>query len=69
MNNLKTSDILEALELKLAYIPGSRDREGRPVIVIDVPPELDPTIKSKLETLISYFTSIFRYRFRHHSSR
>lgn len=62
MKNLKAIDILEALESKLAYIPGGRDRDGRPLIVISVPPELDPTTKPKLESLILYFLSIFRYR-------
>ncbi|KAM0731550.1 SEC14 domain and spectrin repeat-containing protein 1 [Formica fusca] len=59
MKNLKAIDILEALESKLAYIPGGRDRDGRPLIVISVPPELDPTTKPKLESLILYFLSIF----------
>lgn len=62
MKNLKATDILEALESKLAYIPGGRDRDGRPLIVISVPSELDPTTKPKLESLILYFISIFRYR-------
>lgn len=61
MKNLKAADILEALESKLAYIPSGRDRDGRPLIVINVPPELDPTTKPKLESLILYFVSIFRY--------
>ncbi|XP_019884311.1 titin isoform X6 [Camponotus floridanus] len=59
MKNLKATDILEALESKLAYIPGGRDRDERPLIVISVPPELDPTTKPKLESLILYFISIF----------
>ncbi|KAL0100113.1 hypothetical protein PUN28_019517 [Cardiocondyla obscurior] len=58
-NNLKAADILEDLESKLAYIPGGRDHDGRPLIVIDVPPEFDSTTKSKLESLILYFVSIF----------
>lgn len=61
VKNLKAADVLEALESKLAYIPGGRDRDGRPLIVINVPPELDPTTKPKLESLILYFLSIFRY--------
>lgn len=61
MQNFKAEDILEALESKLAYVPGGRDRDGRPLIVISVPSELDPTTKPKLESLILYFISIFRY--------
>jgi len=62
MKNLKAADILEDLESKLAYIPGGRDHDGRPLIVINVPPEFDSATKSKLEFLILYFISIFRYR-------
>ncbi|XP_017882397.2 SEC14 domain and spectrin repeat-containing protein 1-B, partial [Ceratina calcarata] len=57
--NLEAVDILEALESKLAYVPGGRDREGRPLIVVDVPSELQPTTKPRLEVLIAYFLSIF----------
>ncbi|XP_018338023.1 PREDICTED: titin-like isoform X4 [Trachymyrmex septentrionalis] len=59
MKNLKAVDILEDLESKLAYIPGGRDHDGRPLIVINVPPEFDSATKSKLEFLILYFISIF----------
>lgn len=62
VKNLKAADILEDLESKLAYIPGGRDDDGRPLIVISVPPEFNSTTKSKLESLILYFISIFRYR-------
>lgn len=58
--NLEVVDILEALESKLAYIPGGRDREGRPLMVVNVPSELQPTTKPRLEVLIAYFLSIFR---------
>lgn len=59
---MKAADILEDLESKLAYIPGGRDHDGRPLIIINVPAEFDPTTKSKLESLILYFISIFRYK-------
>ncbi|XP_054013283.1 titin isoform X3 [Hylaeus anthracinus] len=57
--NLEAVDILEALESKLAYIPGGRDPEGRPLIVVNVPSELQPTTKPRLECLFAYFLSIF----------
>ncbi|XP_043525684.1 uncharacterized protein LOC122536948 isoform X4 [Frieseomelitta varia] len=57
--NLEAVDILEALESKLAYIPGGCDREGRPLIVVNVPSELQPTTKPRLEAVIAYFLSIF----------
>lgn len=53
-------DVLAALESKLAYLPGGRDREGRPLIVVNVPSELQPTTKPRLESIILYFLSIFR---------
>lgn len=62
IKDLKAADILEDLESKLAYIPGGRDRDGRPLIAISVPPEFNSTTKSQLESLILYFISIFRYR-------
>lgn len=62
IKNSKAADILEDLESKFAYIPGGRDHDGRPLIVISVPPEFNSTTKSKLESLILYFISIFRYR-------
>ncbi|KAL2747703.1 titin isoform X1 [Vespula maculifrons] len=56
---LETADVLAALESKLAYLPGGRDREGRPLIVVNVPSELQPTTKPRLESIILYFLSIF----------
>lgn len=60
---LRAVDILEALESRLVCVPGGRDRDGRPLIIISVPPELDPTTKPKLESLILYLLSIFRYAY------
>ena len=59
---LKAVDVLEALEAKLAYLPGGRDREGRPILVVNVPiePQDCSTTKSKLERLMEYLLSIFR---------
>nr|XP_033332552.1 uncharacterized protein LOC117223969 isoform X8 [Megalopta genalis] len=57
--NPEAVDILEALESNLAYIPGGRDREGRPLIVVNVPSELQPNTKPRLESLVAYFLSIF----------
>ncbi|XP_046833263.1 uncharacterized protein LOC124430549 isoform X3 [Vespa crabro] len=56
---LEAADVLVALESKLAYLPGGRDREGRPLIVVNVPSELQPTTKPRLESIILYFLSIF----------
>ncbi|XP_066595674.1 SEC14 domain and spectrin repeat-containing protein 1-like [Prorops nasuta] len=51
--------VLEALESELAYIPGGRDLEGRPLIIVNVPAELQPNTKTRLECLIEYFLHIF----------
>ena len=53
--------ILEALESEVAHIPGGRDRAGRPLIVVNVPPgEPPPSVKTNLETVLKYYLSIFR---------
>ncbi|KZC12047.1 SEC14 domain and spectrin repeat-containing protein 1 [Dufourea novaeangliae] len=57
--SLEAVDILEALESNLACIPGGRDRDGRPLIVVNVPSELQPSTKPRLESLIAYFLAIF----------
>lgn len=61
INHLHIIDILEVLQSKLAYIPGGRDYEGRSVIIVNVPPELQPTTKPSLQCVIEYFLSIFRF--------
>lgn len=53
-------DILEALDSGLVYLPGGRDREGRPLIVVNIPSEPQPTTKTTLESLLRYFMKIFR---------
>ncbi|KAG7188142.1 hypothetical protein KM043_013361 [Ampulex compressa] len=57
--SLEAVDILEAIESKLAYIPGGRDREGRPLIMVNVPSELQPTTKPWLESSLSYLLTVF----------
>ncbi|XP_015607040.1 titin isoform X3 [Cephus cinctus] len=58
-SRLEAVDILEALESKLVYLPGGRDREGRSLVIVNVPGEPLPTTKSRLELLIKYLISIF----------
>lgn len=62
MPRLEVIDVLEALELKLAYLPGGRDREGRPVLILNVPQESleNSIINTGLEKLIEYLLSIFK---------
>lgn len=59
--SLKTRavDVLEALESRLVYLPGGRDREGRPLIVVNVP-EAQTSTKTAIETLLRYLINIFR---------
>lgn len=52
-------EIVGILETKAACLPGSRDLDGRPLIIIYVPPELQPWTKDNLEVTLRYFSSIF----------
>lgn len=53
--------ILEALESEVACVPGGRDRENRPLILLDIPAGEAPAITpADLNSLIDYFLSIFR---------
>lgn len=57
---LEAVNILETLESGLALLPGGRDREGRPLVVVNVPPGDPPSSsKSKLEALLEYYLTIF----------
>lgn len=56
---LRAVDVLEALQSRLVYLPGGRDREGRPLIVVNVPLESQPNTKPTLETLLRYYINIF----------
>ncbi|KAK6627493.1 hypothetical protein RUM44_009971 [Polyplax serrata] len=52
-------DILGILQTKAACLPGSRDFEGRPLIIVYIPAELQPWTKDNLELTLQYFSSIF----------
>ncbi|XP_048515729.1 titin isoform X3 [Athalia rosae] len=52
-------DIIEALESRLVYVPGGRDREGRPLIVVNMPSEPQPSTKVALEMLLRYSIDLF----------
>lgn len=52
-------EIVGVLESKSACLPGSRDLEGRPLIIVHVPAELHPWTKDNLDLTLQYFSSIF----------
>ncbi|KAK0181091.1 hypothetical protein PV327_003404 [Microctonus hyperodae] len=61
-SSLEVVDVLEALESKLAYLPGGRDREGRPILIVNIPPSDtrdNLIINIKLEKLLQYLLGIF----------
>lgn len=52
---------LRALQAKAVLLPGGRDREERPLVIIPVPQELQPMAKENLNTALKYLLSVFRY--------
>lgn len=60
--NLKVVDVRETLDSKLAYLPGGRDREGKPILVVDVPiySSDESVADNKLEKLLAYLLSTFK---------
>ncbi|XP_046754019.1 uncharacterized protein LOC124416756 isoform X6 [Diprion similis] len=56
---MRAVDFLEALDSRLVYLPGGHDREGRPLIVVNMPSEPQSGTKSLLEKLLRYFIEIF----------
>ncbi|XP_034951171.1 uncharacterized protein [Chelonus insularis] len=60
-HKLRIADVLETIESKLAYVPGGRDREGKPILIVNIPTEFpdDSITNIKLEKLIRYLLSIF----------
>ncbi|XP_055626191.1 SEC14 domain and spectrin repeat-containing protein 1-B [Toxorhynchites rutilus septentrionalis] len=55
------ADVLNALNTQTAYIPGGRDRDGHPLIVIPVPfYDNLPWMKGFLQTTIKYLLTILR---------
>lgn len=52
--------MLDALESRVAVLPGGRDKEKRPFIVVQAPVENCPWSKDHLDEVLKYFNSIFR---------
>lgn len=56
------ADVLNALNTQTAYIPGGRDRDGHPLIVIPVPfYDNLPWMKGFLETTVKYLLASLRF--------
>ncbi|KAE8746088.1 hypothetical protein FOCC_FOCC007212, partial [Frankliniella occidentalis] len=56
---MEAADILCALQARVALLPGCRDAEERPVILVPVPAENVPWTKERLDLVLRYFASTF----------
>lgn len=54
------ADVLNALQHRQAYFTGGRDLDGRLLIVVPVPSELQPWTKRNLELALKYLISIIK---------
>jgi hypothetical protein len=57
---MDAADILGVLQAQIAILPGGRDIEGRPLLLVSLPSETQPWNKDHLDTVLRYFLSIFR---------
>lgn len=58
---MEAADILGALQARVALVPGCRDLEERPLLLVPVPAENAPWTKERLDLVLRYFASIFRW--------
>ncbi|XP_021915283.1 SEC14 domain and spectrin repeat-containing protein 1, partial [Zootermopsis nevadensis] len=56
---MEAADVLGALHAGNATVPGGRDLEGRPLLVVPVPSETQFWNKDHLDTVLRYFIFIF----------
>ncbi|CAH0384233.1 unnamed protein product [Bemisia tabaci] len=56
---MEAASILGLLQARVALVPGGRDREGRPILIVPAPPETQIWNKNRLDTVLRYFASIF----------
>lgn len=54
---MEAADIIPVLQERVATIPGGRDLDGRPLVVVVV----QPWINSHLDTALRYYSSLYRY--------
>jgi hypothetical protein len=57
---MEAAGILGALQTRSATLPGGRDIEGRPLVLVSVPAETQPWNKDYLDTVLRYFLFVFR---------
>ena len=57
---MEAAGILGALQTRLATVPGGRDVEGRPLVLVSVPAETQSWDKDHLDAVLRYFLFIFR---------
>lgn len=60
---MEATDILPVLQERVATVPGGRDLNGRPLVVVVV----QPWINGHLETALRYYSSLFRYTHTSHT--
>lgn len=54
---MEAADILPVLQERVATLPGGRDLDGRPLVVVVV----QPWINGHLDTALRYYSSLYRY--------
>lgn len=54
---MEAADILPVLQERVATLPGGRDLDGRPLVVVVV----QPWIHGHLDTALRYYSSLYRY--------
>jgi hypothetical protein len=57
---MEATDVLGALQARVATLTGGRDMEGRPLLLVPVPSETQLWNKDHLDTVLRYFLFIFR---------
>lgn len=54
---MEAADIIPVLQERVATLPGGRDLDGRPLVVVVV----QPWINGHLDTALRYYSSLYRY--------
>jgi hypothetical protein len=57
---MEAADVVGVLQARIATLPGGRDVEGRPLLLVPVPSETQLWNKDHLDTVLRYFLFIFR---------
>lgn len=52
--------LLDALESRVAVLPGGRDKDKHPLILVQAPVESVPWSKDHLDELLKYYDNVFK---------